>query len=184
MNKINLKINQIYLAIGIAIASNLIFVGLAFASDITPENVLKDINAERTSRGLSSLKEDPNLDFASTLKTKDMINRDYFDHYANGLTPWDFFKIADYDYLYAGENLAMDFSTSEGMVKAWMNSPKHRENILNPDYADIGIGIVKGEYNDNGKARKTTMVTNMFGHKRLAIIRIYNYIAKNIFNSF
>jgi uncharacterized protein YkwD len=184
MNKTNLKIKHIYLAVGVAITLNLAFVGLAFASEINPKNVLKSINTERTNRGLSSLKEDSNLDFASTLKTKDMLNRDYFDHYANGLTPWDFFRIADYDYLYAGENLAMDFVTSEGMVKAWMNSPKHRENILNPDYADIGIVIVKGEYNDNGKTRQTIMVTNMFGHKKPAIVRIYNYIAKNIFSSF
>ena len=144
----------------------------AFSSPITEDNVLKNINDQRVINHLAPLKIDADLDRAATLKSKDMINRDYFDHFAYGLSPWDFIRNAGYDYSEAGENLAMDFVTSEGMVGAWMNSPKHRDNILNPNFEDIGIGIVKGEYTQNYSTHTTYMVTNMFGVKRYTVTEI------------
>ncbi len=155
----------------------------AFASDITPDNLINLINKERSARGIPSLKLNENLDNAASLKAKDMINRNYFEHYAFNLTPWDFIENSGYDYLYAGENLAMDFNTSEGVVKAWMNSPAHRDNILNPDFTETGIGVVKGEYNENGIYHDTIMVSNMFGRKKPAIIKVFNYLAKNLFGA-
>lgn len=156
----------------------------AFASEINQENVINLINQERTSRGISSLKIDSDLNQAAGLKSRDMINRNYFDHYAYGLSPWDFITISGYNYLYAGENLAMDFNTSEGVVKAWMNSPTHRDNILNPDFTETGIGIVKGDFIENSSVHQTTMISNMFGRKKPAILKIFDYIAKNVFGSF
>lgn len=158
------------------------FAGVSFvrASDITPENVLYLLNRERTYFGVEPLRLDPDLNQAATLKSRDMVGRDYFEHYDFGLTPWDFIRNQGYNYLYAGENLAMDFQTSEGMVSAWLNSPTHRQNILSPDFNDTGIGIVKGAYTENGKVRETTMVTDMFGRKKPVIVEIINNIAKNI----
>lgn len=144
----------------------------AVASPITEENVLKAVNDQRIANKLTPLKIDSDLDRAATLKSKDMINRNYFDHYAFGLTPWVFIRNAGYDYTEAGENLAMDFVTAEGMTTAWMNSPKHRDNILNPNYEDIGIGIVKGEYIENNSQHSTYMVTNMFGAKKYDTTKI------------
>lgn len=148
----------------------------AEASEITPENVLKQINYQRELRGIKPLEEDDRLNRAATNKSQDMIDRDYFEHYANGLTPWSFITDQDYDYLYAGENLAMDFKTSEGMVRAWMSSPAHRKNILNPDYDDVGIGLVKGEYTDIKGSRETSMVTNMFGKEKPVILRLFDEV--------
>lgn len=155
----------------------------AFASDINQTNILNLINKERTSRGIPSLKVESDLNQAATLKSKDMINRGYFDHYAYGLSPWDFITISGYNYLYAGENLAMDFNTSEGLVKAWMNSPTHRDNILNPDFTETGVGVIKGDYTKNGYIHSTTMVSNMFGRKKPTIMKVFDYISKNVFGS-
>ena len=155
-----------------------------FASDINSDNILKLINQERTIRGIPTLKTNDELNQAASLKSKDMINRSYFDHYAFGLTPWDFIKNSGYDYLYAGENLAMDFNTSEGTVKAWMNSPAHRDNILNPDFTETGIGVVKGEYTEKGFGHSTTMISNMFGRQKPTILKAFDYIAKNFFGAF
>lgn len=153
--------------------------GLASASDITLENVTYLINSERTYYGLEPLTINQNLDSAAASKTTDMINRDYFEHYAFGLTPWDFMRKANYNYLYAGENLAMNFQTSEGMVNAWMNSPLHRANILNPDYNEMGIGIVKGAYTENNQTQETIIVDNMFGRQKPVILEFFdNFIAK------
>lgn len=162
---------------------SLLLVTHVFASPITSENILKLLNEERSERNISKLDINPDLNNAAFLKSKDMINRDYFEHFAFGLSPWAFIKNSGYDYLYAGENLAMDFSTSEGMVRSWMNSPTHRDNILNPDYRDIGIGIVKGEYSENNSSHSTTMVTNMFGRKKPTIIKVFEYITGNLFGN-
>jgi len=175
------KVTKIAISLVIAILFSFQF---AFASDINQKNVIDLINQERTSRGVPALKVDSDLNQAAALKSKDMINRSYFDHYAHGLTPWDFITMSGYNYLYAGENLGMDFNTSEGLVKAWMNSPTHRDNILNPDFIETGIGVVKGEYTENGYVHSTTMVSNMFGRKKPTILKVFDYIAKNIFGSF
>jgi len=153
----------------------------AYASPITEENVLNLINNERTERGINPLRLDSDLDQAALNKSKDMLHRNYFEHFAFGLKPWDFISLAGYNYLYAGENLAMKFETSEGMVNAWMNSPKHRDNILSPEFEDIGIGIVKGEFVEaDGSRDQTTIVTNMFGRKKPIILQVFNRIIENI----
>ena len=46
----------------------------------------------------------------------------------------------------AGENIAKGYSTPERVVDAWMNSPGHRANILNPSYTMIGVGYVYDPY--------------------------------------
>jgi uncharacterized protein YkwD len=180
MKSHNNKIKYIQTA-AISIAILFSFTVKVLAADITIESVYYDLNKERTDRGLSSLSINPDLANAARLKSKDMINRHYFEHYAFGLTPWDFMKISGYNYLYAGENLAMDFATSEGMTKAWMNSPAHKENILNPDFKEVGIGVVKGTYTENGKAHETVMVTTMFGTQKPKILKVIDYLLGLIF---
>ena len=157
---------------------------LALAAPINPENVEKLVNQERTSRGISPLNINYSLDFAAQKKSFDMINRNYFDHYAYGLSPWIFIQNENYDYLYAGENLAMDFNTAEGMVSAWMASPSHRKNILNPDFNEMGVGVVKGEFSDNSGAHETEMVTNMFATRKPAIIRVFDNVVEKLKNIF
>jgi len=154
------------------------------ASEISEDNILGLINKERTYRGIPSLEVRDELREASINKSKDMITRNYFDHYAFGLTPWDFITNSGYDYLYAGENLAMDFDTSEGMVSSWMKSSAHRNNILNPEFDETGIGVVKGEYTEGGNTHTTYMVTNMFGKEKPAVLKVIDRVVdfvKNIF---
>lgn len=152
----------------------------AMASDITVENITYLLNKERIYNGLSPFSVDTDLGHAAKNKSKDMLNRNYFEHYAYGLTPWDFINNAGYKYLYAGENLAMDFQTSEGMVNSWMNSPLHRKNILSEDFEDIGIGIVKGVYIDGGQEKETVIVSNMFGRKKPVIVEFFNKVVGSI----
>lgn len=180
MNYTKNKIKYIQFT-ALAIAFSFAFAIKAFASDITSQNILNNLNAERTARGLQTLTINPELNNAATLKSKDMINRDYFEHYAHGMAPWDFMNLFGYDYLYAGENLAMDFATSEGMTKAWMNSPAHKENILNPDFSEIGIGVVKGAYTENGKTHDTTMVTTMFGTPKPQFLKVVDRVIRFLF---
>ena len=189
MNKSATKPNQTYLKatkslVALAFVFQFMAGSTAYASEINFENVANLINQERVENDLPKLKINSDLSNAASLKSKDMINRHYFEHFAYDLTPWDFVHMAGYDYLYAGENLAMDFSTTEGMVSAWMNSETHRDNILNPDYTEMGLGIVKGEYTENNSIHQTYMVTNMFGRKKPAIVKAFDFVAKNVFSIF
>jgi len=174
-------------AIASALVSGIIFslsASSAIASDITPENILYNINKERIYHGLMPFTVDANLNQAASAKSGDMIDRDYFEHYAFGLSPWDFIHNSGYDYLYAGENLAMNFSTSEGVVKAWMDSPSHRRNLMDEDFDEVGIGVVKGTYSKEGNSKETTMVTNLFGRKKPFIVNIFNEIVDSVSNIF
>ncbi len=97
---------------------------------------------------------------AARAKGQDMINKDYFSHNTpSGATPWTFILNAGYNYIYAGENLAMNYSVAEDIVNAWMNSGGHRANILGTNYKELGVGVVTGEF----QGYTTTMVVQMFG---------------------
>lgn len=177
------KFKKIIVAFAIPLALACV-VEKSFASSITAENLGLLINKERVYNGLQPLKIDPNLNAAANLKSGDMLKRNYFEHFAYGLSPWDFISVSNYNYLYAGENLAMNFDTAEGTVSAWMSSSKHRANILSPDFEDMGLGVAQGTYVVNSEKRDTIMVTNMFGRKKPVILDFFDKIAEQISSIF
>ncbi|HCR36432.1 hypothetical protein A2130_02085 [Candidatus Woesebacteria bacterium GWC2_33_12] len=133
---------------------------LGYASQISPDEVIRLTNQKRAEAGLSALTYNQTLAGAAYTKGRDMIDRDYWAHTApDGTQPWKFFTDFGYRYKYAGENLARDFSSAQGTVDAWMNSPTHRENILNPKYKEIGIGVTEGDL----AGVDTTIVVQFFG---------------------
>jgi uncharacterized protein YkwD len=123
--------------------------------------VLTDLaNGDRASNNLSSLTVNPLLVTAAQAKADDMAAKGYFAHVApDGKDPWYWFKGAGYHFQYAGENLAVDFSDSMDVEHAWMNSPTHRENILDAHYTEIGIATAIGTY----QGHQTIFVVQEFG---------------------
>ena len=133
---------------------------LGIASSITAQELVDLTNAKRVEAGLPALEFNHLLAQAAQAKAADMIVKNYWAHTSpDGATPWVWFKNLGYKYLYAGENLARDFSDSAGVVNAWMNSPTHRENILSNRYREVGIAVV----HDNFQGQPTTLVVQMFG---------------------
>jgi len=133
---------------------------LGYASNISIQEVVNLTNQKRTEAGLSALSLNQELSAAAYTKGQDMINKDYWAHTApDGTEPWKFFGDFGYKYRYAGENLARDFSNASSAVNAWMNSPTHRENILNPKYKEIGIGVTEGDL----AGSDTTVIVQFFG---------------------
>ncbi len=133
---------------------------LGYGTDINKDTIIALTNQERTSRGLGTLKESTALDQAATLKGQDMFAKDYWAHFApDGTSPWYFFKQVSYNYTYAGENLARDFSTSSGVIAGWMASQGHRDNMLNPNFKDIGIAVLNGTLQGD----QTTLVVEHLG---------------------
>ncbi len=133
---------------------------LGYASSISIDQVIEETNQERAKLGLVSLKYNEQLSEASLAKAQDMFSNQYWAHISpSGKEPWYFIKQAHYYYKVAGENLARDFDTTATMVDAWMNSPTHRANIVNPRYRDIGVAVVDGHL----FGVETTLVVQMFG---------------------
>lgn len=133
---------------------------LGYAYNIPVEKVVELTNKEREKAGLPALEFNSTLSNAAKKKAEDMFAKDYWAHNApDGTQPWKFFSDAGYEYRYAGENLARDFSTAEEAVKAWMESPTHRDNMLSRRYKEIGIAVVDGDL----KGVETTLIVQHFG---------------------
>jgi len=133
---------------------------LGFSSEITAGKVLDQTNQQRIQTGLEALRYSDTLSKSAQAKAEHMFANNYWAHNApDGTTPWDFFKQVDYQYQIAGENLAKDFYDTSSMMSAWMKSPTHRDNIVNPKYKEIGIGVVNGTLS----GIKTTLVVQHFG---------------------
>lgn len=121
-----------------------------FASDITPTYVIELVNKARNIGGLEPLNENSKLDKVAADKLEDMVENKYFAHTSpKGVSPWHWFIKNKYNYEYAGENLAIDFMAAEKQHEAWMKSPTHRKNILNPNFTEIGVAVGTGEIEDH-----------------------------------
>lgn len=134
--------------------------GLNLTSAVYPA-VLADLtNQDRTTAGVPKLAWNNTLQKAAQLKAEDMIKNGYFAHTSPaGITPWFWLKEAKYNFIYAGENLALDFTESINVENAWLNSPKHKENVLNSRFTEIGIMAIDGFF----EGRNTTFVVEFFG---------------------
>lgn len=157
--------------VAILVVSLLVLIDPVFASDINKSNIVRLANLSRGKIGLSLLNEDPSLDLAAQKKANDMLSNNYFQHFSpTGTTPWDFILSSNYDYSIAGENLAMDFATSEGVNRAWLNSPSHARNLLNRDFTDVGVAVIAG----NLEGHDTILVVQLFGKKQGNILGIFD----------
>ena len=89
-----------------------------------------------------------------------MVARDYWSHNApDGTEPWEFIKRHNV-YKYAGENLAYGYLTANDLVAGWMNSPRHRDNIVRAVYNRVGYA--QCEYPINSKQGDNTLVVQFF----------------------
>ncbi len=144
----------------IVIVNGFVLINSVKALMLQSHNVIMLVNSAREANKLNTLKESYILDKAAEDKLNDMIKNNYFAHTSpQGVTPWHWFKINNYDYEYAGENLAIGFYDAVDQHNAWMNSSKHRKNILNPHYNEIGVAIKKGIINN----QKVIITVQLFG---------------------
>lgn len=104
----------------------------------------KLVNLERAKAGLTPLIIDAPLSKIAAFKAEDMNKNAYFAHKSPTYgDPWDMANHFGYTYSRFGENIAYGQRNAEEVVKAWMNSPGHKANILNKYYTNIGAGITK-----------------------------------------
>jgi hypothetical protein len=142
---------------------------LGYASQIDPGKVIELTNAERQNAGLGTVTYNSALSQAASAKAADMFVNNYWAHVSpQGTDPWSFVTSSGYQYQHAGENLARDFSNSRDIVTAWMASPTHKKNLLDPRYKDIGVAVLDGYLN----GVETTLVVQMFGTPQTSVASI------------
>ncbi|SBW18993.1 hypothetical protein FDG2_0913 [Candidatus Protofrankia californiensis] len=102
-------------------------------------------NAERAKAGCGALTADPRLTTAAQTHSADMSAHNYFSHNSqDGRTPFQRMAKAGYEFSMAAENIAAGQRTPAEVVRGWMNSAGHRENILNCSLKQIGVGYAAG----------------------------------------
>jgi hypothetical protein len=155
----------------IAIKLTLVIVIFLYPNIISANNIeanAKEIvdltNKYRVEQGLEELKPNARLTQAAVNKAHDLLINQYFSHTSpDGRKFSQWIRDVEYKYFYVGENLAIDFDDNEKIFDAWLDSPSHKENIIKPQYQEIGIAVVEGKY----KNRQTVVVVQLFGSRVL-----------------
>jgi uncharacterized YkwD family protein len=108
------------------------------------KQMLDLVNQERAKQGIAPLKINADLEKLARMKAQDMIDKNYFSHQSPTYgSPFDMMNKYGVKYNTAGENIAGN-SSVQAAHTALMNSAGHRQNILNPNFTEVGIGIVDG----------------------------------------
>ena len=131
------------------------------------------VNRKRANHGLRRLGKSTRLKKAAQKHTRHMQNHRCFAHECPG-EPSVLSRLKKVRYIHGGlrswlygENIAYGQShlgTPKAIVRAWMHSPGHRYNILNPDFREIGIGFARGIPQRPGSGGAT--VTTDFGMRK------------------
>ncbi len=135
---------------------------LAYATSMSIGGLLADTNAQRSANGITSLSLNSKLNAAAQAKADDMATRNYWSHNTpEGNPPWIFDNAQGYAYLKLGENLATGFTTEQAAINGWMASPPHRENLLDPDFSEVGFGYANNpDYTSAGGGPMTIVVAH------------------------
>ncbi|MEK6798352.1 MAG: CAP domain-containing protein [Planctomycetota bacterium] len=115
-------------------------------SDRLADQVLQLINLERAVEELPPVIRNEQLDKIASDYACRMIEEDFLEHIdpLSGYGPGDRAVIGRYRFLWIGETLAAGQETPADVVKAWMDSPAHRDIILDSKWVDVGIGVREG----------------------------------------
>jgi uncharacterized protein YkwD len=88
---------------------------------------------------------DTRLTTAAAVHSQDMSSQNFFDHTgSNGSTPGQRVTAAGYAWQTTGENIAAGYASAEAVVDAWIGSPGHCANLLNPQFTQVGVACVPG----------------------------------------
>lgn len=120
-------------------------------------------NNLRQSLGLQILESNEVLQAAAFAKAEDMVVNQYFAHVSpekKGLRYW--LSSKGYSYSVAGENLAIGYSAPTEVLEAWKNSPTHYANLIDPEFNEIGVAMIAGNY----EGFDTKLVAQMFGFQK------------------
>ncbi|MBE6072092.1 MAG: serine protease [Clostridium butyricum] len=121
------------------------------------QKILELMNEKRTAAGLKPLTMDNTLLNVARYKSDHMIQYNYFSHTNPDGTNWtNWLKTLGYKYTATAENIAYNSYDPVELFNQWWNSSGHRQNMMNPSYTKVGIGVLYG----NGKYMGTQTFSN------------------------
>lgn len=119
--------------------------------------LVNDIRARGTRCGDRSYAPAPPVKLSDTLNdvalghAADMARHDYFEHQdLSGRSPAERVRAAGYREQRVGENIAYGPESADEVVKGWLDSPGHCENIMDPRFAEMGIAYSPGQASRRG----------------------------------
>lgn len=111
-------------------------------SDAMQQELLSHLNAERKARGMPALVLSAKLDKAAQGAACDNAKRKSISHVSSdGGTLKTRLRRVGYGFRTAAENTGRGFASGARAVEWWMNSPKHKDNILLRKAREVGVGI-------------------------------------------
>lgn len=138
-------------------------------------SVVRELNRMRVSRHLKPLRSAPALRTAALVHSKAMLNFGFFGHDSVDGTAFSdrirrYYPSRGWHSWSVGEALlaSQDRDTeASAIVKAWLDSPPHRNIVLSPAWRDVGIGALYARVapRDFGDA-ETIVVTADFGFRK------------------
>ena len=117
----------------------------AFKMTAEESKLLDLTNQERKKKELPVLRPSPRLFQLARAHSANMAKQEKMDHTLDGKNPFDRMKDAGYAFAKAAENIAAckPSITMPQIVEAWMESKQHKENILGPEFTEVGLGLAK-----------------------------------------
>ncbi|MEZ0096223.1 CAP domain-containing protein [Streptacidiphilus sp. EB129] len=106
------------------------------------QQIVDMVNAERAKAGCGPLRVNAKLQTAAQEHSDDMAARDYYEHDTpEGIDPGTRMTNAGYSWQSWGENIYKSPTDPSTAMTGWMNSPAHRDNILDCSYQETGVGV-------------------------------------------
>jgi uncharacterized protein YkwD len=141
------------------------------------KSLICEVNVQRAAWGRAGLAPSTRLDHAAAGQSRDMVERGYFSHtspdghtLADRLDAVGFIPHSTRYRWSAGENLAAgegSNGTPAAIAAAWMRSPTHRSNLVDPDFRMAGIGLARGMPRRGEPVTNAMTITLDFGFRRL-----------------
>jgi hypothetical protein len=137
---------------------------LAYATSMSVSGLLSSTNVARAQNGVAALSLNNQLDAAAQAKANDMASRNYWSHNTpEGNPPWVFVTNQGYSYQKLGENLATGFNDEQSTINGWMNSPPHKENLLDTAFTEVGFGYANNPNYTSAGGGPMTIVVAFYG---------------------
>ncbi|MBZ0135572.1 MAG: CAP domain-containing protein [Planctomycetes bacterium] len=119
------------------------------AEESLAQQVLTLVNQERAAQSLAPLTMHAPCAQVAYDHSWDMDARNFFAHNnPDGHSPFQRMANAGISYSAAAENIAMGYGTPQAVMAGWMASQGHHDNIMNPVFTQIGIGVRLGSNGD------------------------------------
>lgn len=141
---------------------------LAYADSMSIGGLLAGTNSSRIANGVGTLNLSSKLNAAAQASADDMAARNYWSHNTpDGDAPWIWVTAQGYVYQKLGQNLATGFADEQSAIDGWMNSPPHRENLLDPSFKEVGFGFANNPNYTSAGGGPMTIIVAFYGNPQV-----------------